>query len=98
MEAIKGMRSSSMQRCDAGAAGRLGGTGLLLKQVFYGLEEAGGMLTEAAIVVLRLAVLIVPTGGPWGWVFCGRRWLPGSVAFAPPSEGKDGSGQQPEDS
>jgi hypothetical protein len=70
----------------------------LLKQVFYGLEEAGGVLTEAAIVVLRLGGLIVPTGGPWGWVFCGRRWLPGSVALAPPSEGKDGSGQQPEDS
>jgi hypothetical protein len=70
----------------------------LLKQVFHGLEEAGGVLTEAAIVVLRLGGLIVPTGGPWGWVFCGRRWLPGSVALAPPSEGKDGSGQQPEDS
>jgi hypothetical protein len=63
-----------------------------------GTEEAGGVLTEAAIVVLRLGGLIVPTGGPWGWVFCGRRWLPGSVALAPPSEGKDGSGQQPEDS
>ena len=78
--------------------GRQGGTAPLLKQVFCGLEEAGGVLTEAAIVVLRLGGLIVPTGGPWGWVFCGRRWLPGSVALAPPSEGKDGSGQQPEDS
>jgi hypothetical protein len=70
----------------------------LLKQVFYGLEEAGGVLTEAAIVVLRLGGLAAPTGGPWAVVFRGRRCLPGSVTLAPPHEGKDGSGQQPEDS
>jgi hypothetical protein len=58
----------------------------------------GSIRREAAIVVLRLGGLIVPTGGPWGWVFWGCRWLPGSVALAPPGEGKDGSGQQPEDS
>jgi hypothetical protein len=53
---------------------------------------------EAAIVVLQLGGLIVPTGGPWAVVFCGCRWLPGAVALAPPHEGKDDSGQQPEDS
>jgi hypothetical protein len=53
---------------------------------------------EAAVVVLGLGGLIVPTGGLWGWVFCGCCWLLGAVAFAPPSEGKDGCGQQPEDS
>jgi hypothetical protein len=49
-------------------------------------------------VVLGLGGLGVLTGGPWAVVVCGRRWLPGSVALAPAHEGKDGSGQQPEDS
>jgi hypothetical protein len=58
----------------------------------------GNIRREGAIVVLRLGGLTVPTGGPWAVVFCRRRCLPGSVALAPLHEGKDDSGQQPEDS